>query len=151
MEKKLLYSAFIWAFIGVASGLYYRELTKFSGFEFDAHQQLSTVHTHLIVLGFVIQLLIFAVAKVLQAGPAKSATLFYWFWNVGIVLTGGMMLLKGSLVVLGNSADSAAFAGIAGLGHISLTVGFIAAFLWLKDALKNQPAATVREPELERI
>lgn len=151
MEKKLLYSAFIWAFIGVASGVYYRELTKFSGFEFDVHQQLSTVHTHLIVLGFVIQLLIFAVAKVLQARPAKSATLFFWFWNIGIVLTGGMMLLKGTLVVLGKAADSAAFAGIAGLGHISLTVGFVAAFLWLKDALKNQQLPVSDEAELQRV
>lgn len=148
MEKKLLYSSFIWAFIGVASGVYYRELTKFSEFAFDVPQQLSTVHTHLLVLGFIIQLLALVAMRVLRAAPGKAASVFFWFWNIGVLITGGMMVFKGTLQVLGDPANSAAFAGIAGLGHISLTVGLVALFLWLKDALKTD---TVRLGEREVV
>lgn len=143
MEKKLLYMSFIWSFVGLASGVYYREFTKFSGFDFEARQQLGTTHTHFLVLGFVVQLLALVAARSLGAHQTRSGTIFFWFWNVGVFITGIMMAVKGSLVILGGSDQHPAFAGLAGLGHIALAVGFISLFLWLKGAINNKQAGNI--------
>ena len=51
------------------------------------------------------------------------------------------MLVKGTLVVLGADASSAALAGVAGLGHMSLTAAVIALFVALRAALKKVETA----------
>jgi hypothetical protein len=48
----LLVSAFVYAGLGVASGLFYREFTKLNGFPEGEFTQLGLAHTHLLALGF---------------------------------------------------------------------------------------------------
>ncbi len=115
---RLLYSAFAFGVTGVRSGLYYRELTKAHAFTDRSASQLPLVHTHLLVLGFIFLLMVLALEQVFalsQAEP-RAFTWFYWLWTPGVAVTGGMMLFKGRLVVVGNHAGSAALAGIAHLG-----------------------------------
>lgn len=133
--KKLFHASFAYAIAGVLSGLYYRELTKINGFTGDS--QLGLVHTHWLVLGFIVLLLVLGLEKVF-AISAAAPRLFAWFfriWNAGVVVTGGMMLVKGTLVVAGLDASSKALAGIAGTGHMLLTAGLVLLFLALRKAL----------------
>lgn len=135
--KILVNSAFGYAVAGLASGLYYRELTKAQ--DFDGPTQLSIVHTHFLVLG-VLFLLIVAVFErllVLSASP-----LFRWFsgtFHAGLILTVSMQLVHGTMQVFGKEA-SAAISGIAGIGHVLLTVAFVVFFLVLRSAVADRPA-----------
>ena len=136
---RMLYTAFAFGITGVLSGLYYRELTKGNDFVDRSASQLPLVHTHLLILGFIFLLIIMALEKVFSISSIapRAFTWFYWLWTVGVALTGGMMLVKGTLVVVGADASSAAFAGIAGLGHIALTVAIVLLFVAMRAAVKR--------------
>jgi len=56
--SKLFYAAFAYLVLGVASGLFYREFTKANDFTDAQFTQLSVVHTHLLVLGFMVLLIV---------------------------------------------------------------------------------------------
>ena len=56
--RRLFTAAFASMLVGVASGLFYREFTKINGFPEGAPTQLGLVHTHLLVLGFVVFLVV---------------------------------------------------------------------------------------------
>lgn len=147
---RLMYTAFAFGISGVLSGLYYRELTKFNDFTDRSASQLPLVHTHLLVLGFVFLLIVLALEKLfsLSAAAPRAFSWFYWMWTLGVALTGAMMLVKGTLVVQDVDASSAAFAGIAGMGHIALSVGVVLLFVSLRAAVRNTQTsalpATVR-------
>ncbi|MGB2766290.1 MAG: DUF2871 domain-containing protein [Propionicimonas sp.] len=142
MIKRLFTAAAVWTTLGLASGLFYREFTRqrdFSGFT-----QLSVAHTHALALGTTILLVVLAVTKVFKLDADRRLRWFLLFWNVGLGLTFTMMLMKGSLQVLGAAfADSPMIAGISGLGHMTLTGSFVLFFLILRPALK---ADTLFEP-----
>ncbi|CAN7180096.1 DUF2871 domain-containing protein [Arthrobacter sp. LjRoot14] len=142
--KKLFHASFAYAIAGVLSGLYYREFTKAYGF--TGESQLGLVHTHWLVLGFVVLLMVLMLEKVfaLSAAAPKLSAWFFRTWNAGVVVTGGMMLVKGSLVVAGADAGSKALAGIAGTGHILLTAGLVLLFLALRKALRAVPGTAPR-------
>lgn len=136
---RILYTAFAFGITGVLSGLYYRELTKAHDFFDRSASQLPLVHTHLLVLGFVFLLIVLALEKIfnISASAPRAFAWFYWTWTLGIAITGGMMLVMGTMTVLGADASSAALAGIAGLGHISLTVAVVMLFVSMRSAVKN--------------
>lgn len=142
--KKLLYASFSYAAIGVLSGLYYREFTKANDFSGDS--QLGLVHTHWLVLGFIVLLIVLALERLfrISAVAPKLSAWFFWIWNAGVVITGGMMLVKGSMVVAGVDASSKALSGIAGMGHILLTAGLVLLFLALRKAVLAQLPASAR-------
>lgn len=147
---RLSYTAFAFGVTGVLSGLYYRELTKAHDFTDRSASQLPLVHTHLLVLGFIFLLMVLALEQVFalsQAAP-RAFTWFYWLWTLGVAVTGGMMLIKGTLVVLGNDAGSAALAGIAGLGHTALAAGMIVLFIAVRAAVKSAETMGSSSPAL---
>jgi hypothetical protein len=141
---RLMYTAFVFGITGVLSGLYYRELTKVNDFADRSASQLPLVHTHLLILGFAFLLIVLALERLfaISAAAPRAFTWFYWLWTIGVAVTGGMMLVKGTLVVLGKDASSAAFAGIAGLGHVSLSVAVMLLFVALRAALKKVDTAS---------
>ncbi|MFT0763076.1 DUF2871 family protein [Actinomyces sp. F1_1611] len=114
--------------LGLISGLFYRELTRprdFTGFT-----QLSVVHTHLLTLGTLVMLLLLVLQRSLQLNPGR---LYWWgfgVYNFGLILTAGALWVGGTQTVLGTE-PGAAHAGIAGLGHIGLTVGLLLLFIWI--------------------
>jgi hypothetical protein len=130
---RLYYSAALYTVLGLAAGLYYRELTKAQDFVGDT--QLSVVHTHLLALGMLFFLVVLALEKVFTLSDSRWFTPFFWIYNAGLVLTVTMLTVHGSMTVLGVSAG-AAIAGIAGLGHILLTIGLVLLFLALRDRVK---------------
>mgnify|MGYP001170079069 CR=1 FL=1 len=142
MLDRLFASAAAWTALGLASGLYWRELTKLN--DFTGHTQLSTAHTHALALGTLMLLVVLSLARsfALAEGPTKLFTLL---WNAGLGLTFGAMVVKGTLQVLEIPlATSPMWAGIGGLGHMVLAGTFVYLFVILRRALVAAPApATV--------
>ncbi|MFE3454182.1 DUF2871 domain-containing protein [Nonomuraea sp. NPDC059194] len=130
--KKLYYSAFVYMILGVASGLYYRDLTKLN--DFTGETQLAVVHTHLLVLGMVFFLALMLFERAFQLSQNKLFGWFFWTYQAGLILTAGMLTLHGTMTVLGKETGPA-IAGIAGLGHILLTVALVLFFLCLRRRL----------------
>ena len=129
--KKIFNAAFTYMIIGVLAGLFYREFTKANDFPEGEFTQLGVVHTHLLTLGFIVLLIVLALDKVFGLSGTKLFSWFFWLYNVGVILTGGMMVWHGSLTVLGEESN-AMIAGIAGLGHIALSVSLVLVFLALR-------------------
>ncbi|MFB8277387.1 DUF2871 domain-containing protein [Nocardia colli] len=119
--------------VGVISGLVYRELTKW--YDFTGDTQLGVVHTHLLALGMLFHLIVLALAKVFDLG-GRLFDWFFWVYNAGLALTVAVMTVHGVQTVVG-ADTSVAISGIAGLGHIVLTVGLI---LFFVDLGKRVPS-----------
>lgn len=138
--KKLFYASFAYMILGVASGLFYREFTKANDFTDATFTQLAVVHTHLLILGFLVLLVVLVIEKVFTISrSAKLFGWFFWLYNAGLILTAAMMIWHGMLTVLGEESTSM-IAGIAGLGHILITAGMIVFFIALGKAVLR-PAA----------
>jgi hypothetical protein len=141
--KKLYYSAAAYTLLGLVAGLFYRELTKAE--DFTGPTQLSVLHTHLLTLGTLVFLIAIALEKVLGLSRGRFFGAFFWTYQAGLVLTTALMTVHGTMTVLGHTAG-AAISGIAGLGHILLTVGLVFFFLCLRDRLRPDFAAPAAAP-----
>ncbi|NUT20977.1 MAG: DUF2871 domain-containing protein [Hamadaea sp.] len=140
--RKLYVAAYVYMILGLIMGLAYREITKIKDFHGDT--QLGLVHTHLLALGMLFFLIVLALEKLfgLTENRRLFAT-FFWVYNAGMAVTIGAMTVHGTLTVYGKESNEA-IAGIAGLGHIALTVGLVLMFINLG---KRIPAN--RTPEAE--
>ncbi|MGI8311590.1 DUF2871 domain-containing protein [Saccharopolyspora hattusasensis] len=145
--KKLYWSALIYMILGLAAGLYYREFTK--ALDFTGDTELSVLHTHPLALGMLFFLVVLALDKAFALSGNKLFTLFFWFYNSGLALTTAMMLVHGTLTVLGEES-SAAISGIAGLGHILITLGLIHLFLSLRKSLPDAKEESEQRTEALR-
>ncbi|MDN6233458.1 MAG: DUF2871 domain-containing protein, partial [Staphylococcus simulans] len=63
---------------------------------------------------------------------------FYYVYNIGLIVTVALQGIKGTMQVTGASV-SPGIAGIAGLGHMTLSAGFIILFFLLKKAILTHP------------
>lgn len=138
--KKLLNASFIYMLAGVLSGVFYREFTKLNDFSSEQSTQLSTLHTHLLTLGFIVLLIVLLLEKVFTISRSpKLFGWFFWLYNLGLIVTAAMMIWHGSLTVLGQES-TAMIAGIAGIGHMLLAAGMIVLFVALRRAIVRRPA-----------
>ncbi len=132
--KKYLNIAMYYAIAAMAGGVFYREFTKWNGF--TGVTMLGKVHAHLFMLGMMMFLVVALFAQRLDLEKEKS---FHWFlrlYNIGLPLTVVMMLVRGITQVKGTALSTgadAAISGIAGIGHIILSIGI----LLLLNALKS--------------
>lgn len=142
--NRLLRTAFVYMLLGVFSGLFYREYTKATD-TLGADTQLSILHTHFLALGMLVFLIVLALDAVFSLTGRRSFSVFYWTYNVGLLVTVVMQAVRGMLTLDGQdpATTSAAIPGIAGLGHILLTVGLVALFVALSAALKDRAAGRV--------
>ncbi len=102
--RRLLYAFLVYMILGLFSGFYYRELTKAHHFTGDT--QLSIVHTHTLILGMFMFLILIPLEKVFKL---SSYYLFNWFfivYNISVIATIGMMVTKGTFQVLGKNVFS---------------------------------------------
>ncbi|MFF3669396.1 DUF2871 domain-containing protein [Microtetraspora malaysiensis] len=136
--KKLYYAALVYMVLGLAGGLYYRDLTKMKNF--TGETQLSVVHTHFLVLGMVFFLIMILFERVFALSESRAFTWFFWVYNAGLALTATIMTVHGTMTVLGKETG-AAIAGIAGMGHILLTVALVLFFVCLRGRLFPKDAA----------
>lgn len=118
--KKLARVSMSYMILGLVFGVYYREFTKFN--DFTETTQLSVLHTHTLILGMFFFLIVLLLEKNFQLSQHKNFKKFFIIYNIGLGVTLLMLLVHGTMTVLGY-ADSAAISGIAGLGHIIITIG----------------------------
>lgn len=138
---KLFYAAFIYMLVGVASGLYFREVTRMFDFPEGRFTQLGLAHTHLLTLGFIVLLIVLLIEKVFTISRSRMFAWFFWVYNAGVILTSAMLITHGTLTVVGLESNKM-IAGVAGLGHMLLTAGMILLFLSLRTALSADRGTT---------
>ena len=132
--KKIARTSMIYMIIGLVFGVYYREFTKLSGF--TGETQLSVLHTHTLMLGMFFFLVLLLLEKNFKLSQHKNFQKFFLLYNLGLAVTLLMFLVHGTMTVLGY-ADHAAISGIAGLGHIIITVGLGFFFNVLLGSIKE--------------
>lgn len=144
---RLLRTAFAYMILGLVSGLFYREYTKATD-TLGAETQLATLHTHFLALGMLVFLIVLALDATLSLSGRRSFTVFYWTYNIGLLLTVVMQAVRGILTLDGQdpATTTAAIPGIAGLGHMILTAGLIALFVALRAAVAERHRTAEHTP-----
>lgn len=130
--------AFTYAIVAMIFGVFYREFTKFNGF--DGVTSLSFMHTHLFMLGMVMFMLVSLCISSFKINEHKKFKSFMITYNIGVPLTTFMMLVRGLIQVLDinlSTGMDAAISGIAGVGHIFTGVGIIFLFLSILGSIKE--------------
>ena len=133
--KRYLNAALTYAVLAMAGGVFYREFTKFNGF--DGRTALGVVHTHYFMLGMVFFLLLLVLEKTFSFTGAKTGRVLA-VYHVGLNLTAVMLAVRGVTQGLGaelSSGLSAAISGMAGIGHILLGVSLVLLLLQIKRSL----------------
>ncbi|WP_296138195.1 DUF2871 domain-containing protein [uncultured Tessaracoccus sp.] len=141
--KKLWYAASFYAAVGLVSGLVYRTLT--AKMTEIPKTQLATTHTHFLALGMMMMLIVLALDAALGIAESRSFGVFFWTYNAGLVITGGVMIWHG-LIQLDGGTGGAMIAGIAGIGHILLTVAVVALMVALARPIKLAAERRAVEP-----
>lgn len=134
--RKIYYAAATYLGFGLVAGVFYREWTRF----FDAveRSQLNTLHTHLLVLGTFFFLVVLALEKLFRLSAHKSFNAWFIVHNIALVWTIGFMAANGIVHTMGNGdAWGPMWSGMAGLGHILLTIAFIMFFRILGKRIRR--------------
>lgn len=144
MMKKYIKCALVFLILGIAFGVFYREFTKAYGLT-NVYTPLGLAHTHFLVLGVVMVLLIGLVTDKLNKQDSKLLNRAFIIYSVGVLGTTLMITARGVLDVLVKSKDvvfqvssgaNGAISGISGIFHAILGVGIVLIFTaWL---LKNK-------------
>lgn len=136
--KKLINTAFLYAILGLIAGVFYREFTKFVGFE--GYTTLSVLHTHFFTLGMFFFLIAALFEKALGITKNPKFKLFYLSYNIGFASMITMLAVRGITLTLQldlSSGMNAAISGLSGLAHIILTVGIMYFFTILRKEATN--------------
>lgn len=128
---------FFYMIIGLFSGFFYRELTK--AYDFTGTTQLSLVHTHTLILGMFMFLILLPLEKLFKLSSYYLFNWFFYVYNIGVIVTIGMMVTKGFFQVTGKSYSPEAFAGFAGIGHTGMLAGLLLLFFLLRQAILKEP------------
>lgn len=131
---KLYRATIAYAVLGLLAGLFSRGFTQAR--DFTGATQLTVVHTHLLALGFLLMLIVLLLDAVLSISASRAFTWFFWTYNAGLLLTVGVMVWHGILQVEGATV-SPAVSGIAGLGHIVITVGIVSLLVALAGPVRR--------------
>lgn len=83
--------------------------------------QLGTTHTHMLVLGFIMMLIVLLLDRTLGL-TSKLFVWFFWIYNLGVMVTWGAMMTRGISTVQGGDLG-AALSGIA--WHILLSIALV--------------------------
>lgn len=132
--KKLIQLSFLYALLGIASGVFYREFTKYMAF--TGKTTLAVTHVHFLVLGMIVFLILalFSIHTDLLEQPKFKK--FMILYNIGLPSMVLMLYIRGVIQVLEielSKGGNAAISGIAGISHIIMTASFILLYLTLKE------------------
>ena len=126
--------AISYLFMGIFAGAIYRELGKI----YPLDNLMGLVHTHLIVLGFILLSLVYLFIRNLSV-DMKNLKKTMLLYNFGLYFTCSSLFLHG----LVNPYNLASFIKIiliviSGIGHILLTISLVILFVKILDSLKMQ-------------
>lgn len=122
--KKMYWISLSYFAFGLIAGLAKHELAYF--LHFSGRTMLSLVHPHAILLGGLVFFLMPLFMKAFAVEKQKSFRRFLWTYNIGLVMTLGFMTARGVSQLLMKPFPSFAdhmVGGLAGIGHVFLTVG----------------------------
>ena len=139
MTKKIASLSLIYAIVAMVFGVFYREFTKFNGFEGDT--RLSVIHTHYFVLGMLFFLVLMLIEKNFGISTHKNLGRFVFAYNIGINITGAAFLARGLTQVLQSELSKgadASISGVAGIGHIIMGVSLILILIKVKKAASEK-------------
>ncbi|MFU1792279.1 DUF2871 domain-containing protein [Paenibacillus azoreducens] len=131
--KLMQWTSMIYAILGLAAGVFYREFTKMN--DFDGQTLLRGVHTHILVLGFIFFLIVLILGKLFDVHKAKSFKAWYWVYNIGLLLTISTMIARGIGQIKG--LELVGLNHAAGLGHTIVGVGMIWLLILLGKRIKE--------------
>lgn len=136
--KKYLNFSLLYAFAAMLCGVFYREFTKWNGY--NEVTTLGKAHAHLLVMGTIVFLIVALFSIHQELKKSKMFCVFLWVYNIGLPITTVMMVVRGITQVLNISlsdAGNAAISGIAGIGHILTGTGMILLLVSLKKTAVN--------------
>lgn len=138
--KKIWNIAFIYFWLAMAGGVFYREFTKFN--DYSGNTVLGLLHVHLLVMGTVLFLLLALFCRTLPLLENKRFQRFLMLYNIALPFMALTMLVRGILEVRGtdlSSAQNGMISGFAGISHILMLVSLVMLLLSLKkELLKNE-------------
>ena len=138
--KKILNTSIIYFVLGIAAGVFYRELTKFHGY--TGNTALSAVHPHFFVLGMFLFLMVaFLCRKEETLLQNVTFRRFFILYNISLPFMACTMLARGIIQVMEitlSKSMNAMVSGIAGVSHILITVCLVLLFISLKKALVSE-------------
>lgn len=110
--KRILQLSLSFSILGLLFGIFYREFTKFTGFEEET--VLSVLHTHTFILAVIVPLLLSLIASHLKQNleTLKSA---FWTYYLGYGITITAMVIRGISEVQAWKLSSAQEHCISGL------------------------------------
>ncbi|OEH86680.1 hypothetical protein BHU72_10565 [Desulfuribacillus stibiiarsenatis] len=118
--------------LGLCSGLFYREYTKFHNYYGDTN--LSVMHTHALTLGFLFFLIVICLEVTIRISRYKGFEAFFLYYNLGLIITILHLGWRGLLQIWGTTLN---IAHVAGFGHFLLSIGLIMFFRCLWFAIKK--------------
>lgn len=131
--KKYFNIAFTYALLSIASGVFYREFTKFNGF--TGKTTLSVTHLHFFVLGTIMFLIIALLVDRTNLQEQKSFQTFMKLYNIALPFMVIMFYVRGIVQVLGvelSKGLNASISGVSGIAHIIMTIAIVMLFMALK-------------------
>lgn len=134
--QRIRTAALIYAIVGLAGGVTYRELTKHVN---DVESQLSVVHTHFLTLGLIMMLIVLALDAALDISRSQEFRVFFLAYNAGLAISGGMMIFRGLMTVF-EGPELAWMSWVAGAGHLLLGVGIVALLMSLTKPIRRLEA-----------
>lgn len=125
--NKIYAAAATFTTLGLIAGVFYREYTR--AYSFEGKTQLSTLHTHLLVLGMMFFLVLLALNAVFKLEEHSLFTPFFYTYVIGLTWATTMMVIKGVWQVHNPGGEySAALSGVSGLSHITMAVALFMLF-----------------------
>lgn len=134
--KKIWNISFIYFWLAMAGGVFYREFTKFH--DYTGATTLGLVHVHLLVLGTLLFLVIALFCKITSLLDNKLFKKYLVLYNIALPFMMVMMLVRGITQVLGTDLSAAMdgmISGVAGVSHILMLVSLLMLLLALKREL----------------
>ena len=140
--KRLINIALAYLIAGAVSGVFFREFTKFAGFE--GTTTLGLMHSHLLVLGFLVFLNVTLFALFDDFTKDKLFAIFLCVYNAGLTITAAIMFVRGIIQVTNAPLvlPDAALSGLAGIGHILTGVGLVLLVVIVKRLIERRAAST---------
>lgn len=135
MNRKYFDLSLCYAGAAAASGVFYREFTKYC--DFSGVTSLAKVHTHLFILGMFVFLLLALFTRTQALEKNKTFRIFLYVYNFGLSSLALSMTMRGIIQVTRCTISqqlSVVLTGFAGISHVLVGAGLVLLLLSLRNA-----------------
>lgn len=137
--KNMYKLSIFYLIIGLLSGLLYHEIAYYSNF--TGTSVLKHFHPHAIILGALMFLILPIFVKVFSIDENKYFKKFMILYNFGLIMSLTFMGARGFsqllMIPISNFLDHM-IGGLAGIGHVILSIGFFFLYKTLFASIKEK-------------